>query len=327
MQDRRKSTGLFPVRPSARTPRRLAFAATIGYHQFFDRFDRPRTLVTLSENPEKYIADSGAEHVRVRFAPSPTGYLHVGGARTALFNWLFARNRRGAFILRVEDTDVERNRPELVEGILNGLHWLGLDWDEGPFFQSQRLAGYAAAADKLLAAGAAYLCYCPPEKYAGGDAADDPAAAKSEIRRIVRCACREGKPSTADQNPAVRFRVPLGTATRFEDAVFGPREVQNDEIEDFVLMRSARSASGGPALPTYQLGAVVDDVDMRITHVIRGADHISNTPETDFALPRSRRPASCLCACSAHPGRRPHPPLQTPRRHQRKLLSRRRLPA
>ena len=235
--------------------------------------------MTLSENPEKYVADSGAEKVRVRFAPSPTGYLHVGGARTALFNWLFARNRRGAFILRVEDTDVERNRPELVEGILNGLNWLGLDWDEGPFFQSQRLAGYAAAADKLLAAGAAYLCYCPPEKYAGGDAADDPAAAKSEIRRILRCGCREGKPSSADQNPAVRFRVPLGAATRFEDAVFGPREVQNEEIEDFVLMRSARSATGGPALPTYQLGAVVDDVDMRITHIIRGADHISNTPK------------------------------------------------
>ena len=234
--------------------------------------------MTLSENPQKYVADSDAEKVRVRFAPSPTGYLHVGGARTALFNWLFARNRRGAFILRVEDTDVERNRPELIEGILNGLNWLGLDWDEGPFFQSQRLAGYAAAAEKLLSTGAAYLCYCPPEKYAGGDAADDPAANKAEIRRIVRCSCREGKPSTAGQSPAVRFRVPLGGATRFEDAVFGPREVQNDEIEDFVLMRSARTAGGG-ALPTYQLGAVVDDIDMRITHVIRGADHISNTPK------------------------------------------------
>ena len=234
--------------------------------------------MTLSENPEKYVADSGAENVRVRFAPSPTGYLHVGGARTALFNWLFARNRRGSFILRVEDTDVERNRPELVEGILNGLNWLGLDWDEGPFFQSQRLPGYAAAADKLLAAGAAYLCYCPPEKYAGGDAADDAAAGKTEIRRIVRCGCREGKPSSAGQNPALRFRVPLGGATRFDDAVFGPREVQNEEIEDFVLLRSARTAAG-TALPTYQLAAVVDDVDMRITHIIRGGDHISNTPK------------------------------------------------
>ena len=218
------------------------------------------------------------EGVRVRFAPSPTGYLHVGGARTALFNWLFARNQRGTFILRIEDTDIERNRPELVEGILDGLRWLGLDWNEGPFYQSRRLAGYAAAAEKLLSTGEAYLCYCPPERYAGSDMADDSAAGKSEIRRIVRCSCRDGKPSTADQNPAVRFRVPLGVTTGFEDAVFGPRETQNDEIEDFVLLRSARTAGGTP-LPTYQLGAVVDDIDMRITHVIRGADHLSNTPK------------------------------------------------
>jgi glutamyl-tRNA synthetase len=215
----------------------------------------------------------------VRFAPSPTGYLHVGGARTALFNWLFARNQGGTFILRVEDTDVERNRPELVEGILDGLRWLGLDWDEGPLYQSQRLAGYSAAAEKLLSEGAAYLCYCAPEKYAGADAADDDAGGKSEIRRVVRCSCRDGKPSSSDQKPAVRFRVPLGTTTRFDDAVFGSREIQNDEIEDFVLLRSARGASGAAALPTYQLGAVVDDVDMRITHVIRGADHLSNTPK------------------------------------------------
>jgi glutamyl-tRNA synthetase len=230
-----------------------------------------------SENPRSGGNLSG-EGVRVRFAPSPTGYLHVGGARTALFNWLFARNQRGTFILRIEDTDLERNRPELVEGILDGLRWLGLDWDEGPFYQSQRLPGYAAAAEKLLSTGAAYLCYCPPERYAGGDSADDSAAGKSEIRRIVRCSCREGKPAGGDQNPAVRFRVALGVTTRFEDAVFGPREVQNDEIEDFVLLRSARTA-GGTLLPTYQLGAVVDDIEMRITHVIRGADHISNTPK------------------------------------------------
>ena len=232
-----------------------------------------------SEDPKSAVGDVPGKDVRVRFAPSPTGYLHVGGARTALFNWLFARNQGGTFILRVEDTDVERNRPELVEGILDGLRWLGLDWDEGPFYQSQRLPGYAAAAEKLLAAGAAYLCYCPPEKYAGADAADNAAGGKSEIRRIVRCSCRDGQPSATDQNPALRFRVPLGGPTRFEDAVFGPREVQNDEIEDFVLLRSARTATGATPLPTYQLGAVVDDIDMRITHVIRGADHISNTPK------------------------------------------------
>jgi glutamyl-tRNA synthetase len=235
--------------------------------------------VTYLENPQNNVADSRNEAVRVRFAPSPTGYLHVGGARTALFNWLFARNQGGTLILRIEDTDLERNRPELVEGILDGLRWLGLDWDEGPFYQSQRLAGYAAAAEKLLSIGAAYLCYCPPEKYAGGDSADETLPGKAEVRRIVRCSCRDGKPSTADQNPAVRFRVPLGATTDFDDAVFGPREIRNDEMEDFVLLRSARSATGGMALPTYQLGAVVDDMDMRITHVIRGADHLSNTPK------------------------------------------------
>jgi glutamyl-tRNA synthetase len=222
------------------------------------------------------------DDVRVRFAPSPTGYLHVGGARTALFNWLFARNLGGTFVLRIEDTDAERNRPELVDGILESLRWLGLDWDEGPFHQSERLALYRSAADKLVAGGAAYLCYCAPERYAGGDAAETPSEdgddPKAGGRRIVRCSCRDGKPSSADTQPAVRFRVPLEGATRFEDAVFGPREVQNAEIEDFVLLRSAKNGAGS-GLPTYQLGAVVDDIDMRITHVIRGADHISNTPK------------------------------------------------
>ncbi len=223
-------------------------------------------------------ADSSG-HVRVRFAPSPTGYLHVGGARTALFNWLFARHQGGTFVLRIEDTDAERNRPELVEGILDGLRWLGLDWDEGPIHQSDRLAGYRAAADRLLAIGTAYLCYCAPEKYAGGDAAEQDEEEKSARRRIVRCNCRDGKPSIAGQNPAVRFRVWLGETTKFDDAVFGPREVANEEIEDFVLMRSARDDVPGSGGPTYQLAAVVDDIEMRITHVIRGADHISNTPK------------------------------------------------
>ena len=220
--------------------------------------------------------------IRVRFAPSPTGYLHVGGARTALFNWLFARNLGGTFVLRIEDTDADRNRPELVDGILDSLRWLGLDWDEGPFHQSQRLAMYRAAADKLLASGAAYLCYCPPDKYAGGDAADDEdedAEAKKGKRRITRCSCRDGRPSAEGQKPAVRFRVPLGEITRFNDAVFGPQEVSSEEIEDFVLLRSPRTDDPASAVPTYQLGVVVDDIDMRITHVIRGADHISNTPK------------------------------------------------
>src|SRR5579872_4574732 len=134
---------------------------------------------------------TAAGKIRVRFAPSPTGYLHVGGARTALFNWLFARGRGGVMVLRIEDTDVERNRPELVEGILDGLRWLGVDWDEGPFHQSERLPGYRAAAHQLLASGVAYLCYCAPEKYAGGDASEeeDPEE-KPAHRRITRCSCR-----------------------------------------------------------------------------------------------------------------------------------------
>src|ERR1700691_3518800 len=135
-------------------------------------------------------SENTSGRVRVRFAPSPTGYLHVGGARTALFNWLFARRQEGTMILRVEDTDVERNRPELVEGILDGLRWLGLDWDEGPYLQSQRLELHRAAAEKLVASGVAYLCNCPPEKYAGGDAAeeeDNDAKKEPGPRRITRC--------------------------------------------------------------------------------------------------------------------------------------------
>jgi glutamyl-tRNA synthetase len=217
--------------------------------------------------------------LRVRYAPSPTGNLHVGSVRTALFNWLFARNQGGIFVLRIEDTDIERNRPELVEGILESLRWLGLDWDEGPFYQSQRLAGYRAAAETLLGSGAAYLCYCAPEKYAGGDSVEESEEGTRQRRKITRCACRDGKPADTGQAPALRFRVPLEGTTRFDDAVFGPREVPNEEMEDFVLLRSSRGDDLKSVLPTYQLAAVVDDIDMRITHVIRGGDHLSNTPK------------------------------------------------
>jgi len=218
--------------------------------------------------------------VRVRFAPSPTGYLHVGGARTALFNWFFARRQGGTMILRIEDTDIERNRPELVEGILDGLKWLGVDWDEGPYFQSQRLDMHRAAAEKLVASGHAYFCDCLAEKYAGADAVDEVEDEKKEAgpRRVTRCACRAGKSGLSTQNAAIRFRVPQGATTKFEDAVFGPREVANEELEDFVLLRSPKEGQSQGA-PTYQLSVVVDDIDMRITHVIRGSDHISNTPK------------------------------------------------
>ena len=175
---------------------------------------------------------------RLRFAPSPTGYLHVGGARTALFNWLYARRHGGVFILRIEDTDVERSSDEMVTGILDGLRWLGLDWDEGPevdgphapYFQSQRLDKYRAAAERLVAEGRAFV--------------------------------DEG---------AIRFRIPEGT-TRFADLVHGPIEFDNANIEPFVILRSDRH-------PTYHLSVVVDDIDMAITHVVRGDDHISNTPK------------------------------------------------
>lgn len=214
--------------------------------------------------------------IRVRFAPSPTGYLHVGGARTALFNWLYARGHGGTMILRVEDTDVERNKPELVAGILDGLKWLGVDWDEGPFYQSQRTALYLEAAKKCLANGTAFLCYCAAEKYVGGDHIEIGAEGQ-KVRRVTRCSCRDGKPSTPDLKPAVRFKVPVGGSTKFLDAVFGEREFSNDEIEDFVLLRSGKGDDFGQAM--YQMSVVVDDIDMRITHVIRGADHISNTPK------------------------------------------------
>ena len=161
----------------------------------------------------------------MRFAPSPTGYLHVGGARTALFNWLFARRRGGTMILRIEDTDVERNRPELVEGILDGLRWLGVDWDEGPYFQSQRLDLHRAAAEKLVASGAAYFCDCPPEKYAGGDAVEETEDAKKERGRGASRAARAAKASRglSAENAAIRFRVPLGATTTNSRTPFSVR--------------------------------------------------------------------------------------------------------
>jgi len=255
---------------------RLGFV-TLSNRVFDERsYGYLQAIPQMSEMPK-----NGATPVRVRFAPSPTGYLHVGGARTALFNWLFARHQRGAMILRIEDTDAERNKPELVQGIIDGLHWLGVNWDEGPFYQSQRTPLYQQAGRKLLANGSAFLCYCPAERYAGGDhaiEAQDDQPKPAGPRRIVRCTCRDGKPSTPGTRPAVRFRVPAGGTTKFFDAVFGEREFSNDEMEDFVLLRSGNSDDEfGQSM--YQLGVVVDDIDMRITHVIRGADHISNTPK------------------------------------------------
>jgi len=211
---------------------------------------------------------------RVRFAPSPTGYLHVGGARTALFNWLFARHSKGTLILRIEDTDLERSSEEMVKGILEGLEWLGIEWDEGPFFQAQRADLYKAAAEELVRSGAAYYCFCRKEDSETGPA---PAADEERPPRYERV-CRKIDPGQAERRKrageaaAVRFAVPESGNTGFDDAVFGKLEFSHAELEDFVLLRSDGS-------PTYHLSVVADDIDLGITHVIRGADHISNTPK------------------------------------------------
>ncbi len=209
----------------------------------------------------------------------------MGGARTALFNWLYARREGGTLLLRIEDTDVERNRPELVEGILEGLRWLGIEWDGEPIYQSQRLPLYRAAAERLLASGAAFACYCKAAAYAGGDAASSEEDREGEgddegakTYKAAPCPCRDlshderAEREHAGVPRAIRFRVVREGVTKFEDAVFGPREVQNSEIEDFVLLRSN-------GIPTYQLSVVVDDIEMQISHIIRGADHLSNTPK------------------------------------------------
>jgi len=211
---------------------------------------------------------------RVRFAPSPTGYLHVGGARTALFNWLFARHFQGTLVLRIEDTDLERSTPEMVEGILQGLEWLGINWDEGPYYQTQRVDLYKEAAAKLLDSGAAYYCFCSKEELEARrvKAAQEgrPPRYEGTCRKIDRAEA-ERRRGSGDAG-AVRFAIPDGGSTSFEDAVFGKVEFANSELEDFVLLRSDGS-------PTYHLSVVADDIDLRITHIIRGADHISNTPK------------------------------------------------
>jgi glutamyl-tRNA synthetase len=218
---------------------------------------------------------------RVRFAPSPTGYLHVGGARTALFNFLYARRHGGTFVLRIEDTDVERSSADMVTGILDGLRWLGLSWDEGPeiggphapYFQSERLELYRDAAERLRRDGHAYACYCSPERLRGErERAEQRGEAWQYDRACLRLTEEERRAREAAGMPhAIRFKVPPGR-TGFDDAVKGRIEFDAANIEDFVVLRSDR-------YPTYHLSVVVDDTEMAITHVIRGDDHISNTPK------------------------------------------------
>ncbi len=206
--------------------------------------------------------------VVTRFAPSPTGYLHIGGARTALFNWLYARHTGGTFLLRIEDTDRARSTPEAIRAILDSLTWLGLDWDGEANYQSQRLARHAEVARQLLDQGHAYRCFCTPAELA-------------EMRELARA---EGRPSRYDGrwrdrdpasappgvDPVIRLRAPRDGATLVEDGVQGPITVGNDQLDDMVLLRA-------DGTPTYMLAVVVDDHDMGITQVIRGTDHMTNT--------------------------------------------------
>jgi glutamyl-tRNA synthetase len=225
-------------------------------------------------SPPAIPVASPPDKVRVRFAPSPTGYLHVGGARTALFNWLFSRHVGGTLILRIEDTDLERSTTEMVDGILQGMQWLGITWDEGPYYQTQRTDLYRAAAAKLIDSGAAYYCFCTKEDLdrRRAKAAEEGRPPKYEgtCRKLDRAEALRRK--SAGEAAAVRFAVPVGGSTSFDDAVFSKVEFANTEIEDFVLLRSDGS-------PTYHLSVVADDIDLKITHIIRGSDHISNTPK------------------------------------------------
>jgi glutamyl-tRNA synthetase len=231
-------------------------------------------LVTIGSSQIPPLSVDFPEKPRVRFAPSPTGYLHVGGARTALFNWLYARHFGGTLVLRIEDTDLERSTPEMVDGILQGLQWLGIHWDEGPYYQTQRAALYQAAAAKLIESGAAYYCFCTKEELEQRrvKAAEEgrPPRYEGTCRKLDRAEALRRK--SAGEPAAVRFAVPETGSTSFDDAVFGKVEFANSELEDFVLLRSDGS-------PTYHLSVVADDIDLRISHIIRGADHISNTPK------------------------------------------------
>jgi glutamyl-tRNA synthetase len=205
--------------------------------------------------------------VRTRFAPSPTGDLHIGGARTALFNWLLARHAQGVFILRIEDTDVARSTQESIQVILDAMTWLGMDWDEGPFYQSQRISIYQEAAGKLLKEGKAYRCYCTPEELE----TKREAALKAGIKPKYDRACLHRKSSPPTKSSAIRFFSPDEGKTVVEDLIQGRVEFDNTELDDLIILRS-------DGLPTYNFSVVVDDATMGITHVIRGNDHLNNTP-------------------------------------------------
>jgi glutamyl-tRNA synthetase len=207
--------------------------------------------------------------VVTRFAPSPTGMLHIGGVRTALFSWLYARRMKGQFILRVEDTDVERSSPEAVKVILEGMAWLNLDHDQGPFYQTQRFDRYKEVIGDMLKAGTAYHCYCSKDELDAMRSAQQ--LAKEKPRYDGRCRHGKGPGPASGRPPVVRFANPEEGATTVEDVVHGPVVFQNKELDDLIIARS-------DGTPTYNFCVVVDDADMGVTHVIRGDDHLNNTP-------------------------------------------------
>jgi len=225
--------------------------------------------------------------VRTRFAPSPTGYLHVGGARTALFSLLFARKHGGDFVLRIEDTDLERSTAESVNAILEGMTWLGLEYDEGPFYQTDRFERYNAVIDGLLEKGLAYRCSCSRERLDG--LREKQMAARQKPRYDGHC---RNLQVSADEPHVIRFRNPVDGAVVFDDLIRGRVVVSNDELDDLIIRRTDGS-------PTYNLTVVVDDADMEITHVIRGDDHMSNTP----------RQINILKALGKEPPRYGHVPM------------------
>ena len=217
----------------------------------------------------------GAIHpmtVRTRFAPSPTGYLHVGGARTALFSWAFARHHGGTFVLRIEDTDLERSTPEAVQAILDGMNWLGLQHDEGPFYQMQRMDRYRAVLAEMLANGTAYHCYSSPDEVEAMRERQRAAGEKPRYDGTWRPEAGKTLPAIpADRQPVIRFKNPLEGDVSWNDVVKGQITINNRELDDLVIARP-------DGTPTYNFCVAVDDWDMQITHVIRGDDHVNNTP-------------------------------------------------
>jgi glutamyl-tRNA synthetase len=217
--------------------------------------------------------------IRTRFAPSPTGYLHIGGARTALFSWLFARKHGGKFVLRIEDTDLERSTEESVNAILEGMTWLGLDYDEGPFYQTHRFERYKEVIQQLLDDGHAYRCNCSKERL---EQLRETQMANKQKPRYDGC-CRNKKVS-GDEPHVIRFKNPLEGQVVIDDLIRGHVVIQNNELDDLIIQRTDGS-------PTYNLTVVVDDLDMEITHVIRGDDHLNNTPRQINILQAMEKPA------------------------------------